>query len=157
MAPASYPRAVGVAALQAVLSGVWIAAGELTPARRRLTRVGAVAVMGAVTLAVSPPSDLARSSVVVLDAQPRLLSEVAPAPAEPTLDKRRIAATAGLLGVAVAVNVGRYQFRKRWLAKLTRDGHPHPTRALAVRMAAFEFAHQLALQIRDRRRAARAS
>jgi hypothetical protein len=57
----------------------------------------------------------------------------------------------------VAVNVGRYRLRKRWLAKLTRDGHPHPTRALAVRMAAFEFAHQLALQIRDRRRAARAS
>jgi hypothetical protein len=43
MAGPSYSRAVGQAALQAVVNSAWIAAGGLPPARRRLARFGTVA------------------------------------------------------------------------------------------------------------------
>ncbi|MBU2670567.1 hypothetical protein KOI35_44415 [Actinoplanes bogorensis] len=59
---ASYPRALAMAALQATLSGTWIAAGDLSPARRRLTRAGAVAVIGAIGYAVSPSSSSSSSA-----------------------------------------------------------------------------------------------
>ncbi|MFI5496524.1 hypothetical protein [Actinoplanes sp. NPDC051859] len=43
----SYAQATGAAALQGLMTGVWVAAGELTPARRRLTRAGAIVAFSA--------------------------------------------------------------------------------------------------------------
>lgn len=158
MGPAFAPRTVAVAALQAALSGVWIAAAELTPVRRRLVRAGSVAALGAITLAVSPKSDETDSKAIVVGAHPRLVTEGIPPsepnPAEFTIDKRKAAVTAGALGLALATNVGRRRLQKRWLARLTSDGHPHPTRVLAVRMAAVEFALQVAVQAASSRGAA---
>ncbi|WP_127504090.1 hypothetical protein [Actinoplanes solisilvae] len=152
MAP--YVRAVAVAALNATLSGVWIAAGELTPARRRLVRAGALAVSGVVVLDAYRRAEQTRPATVVgVGENPRLVSEGIP---RPPLDKRQAAKAAGLAGFALAVTVGRSRLRKRWLAQLTRDGHPHPTRVLAMRMAAFEFVVQLRGQVAGVRRDARA-
>jgi hypothetical protein len=171
MAPASYPRAAAMAALQAALSGTWIAAADLTPARRRLTRAGAVAVIGAIGYAVSPsraerPSDgpvslrlIAPESEHSLGiAAPDLSSPVAKPPAGPepvTFDRRKAAVTAAVMGLSVAAFAGRRVVETRWRARLAAAGHPHPTRALAVRMAGVEFAVQLALQVTDARRTGR--
>jgi hypothetical protein len=58
------------------------------------------------------------------------------------------AALQGLLtGASIAVGlgmiVGRRQVEKRWLAALTRAGHPLPHRALGVRMGLLSFAGTL--------------
>ncbi|GAB2591805.1 hypothetical protein Aab01nite_38520 [Paractinoplanes abujensis] len=192
MAPVSYPRALALAALQAALSGSWIAAGELTPARRRLARLGAVAVTTGIGYVISPPS----SSSAETPDSPVTLRLVAPgsanalgvaAPelagspdaAHPTgdrapqaaagpshglldasemldikvpFDKRKAVLGAAVVALSAGAIAGRRQLEKRWLARLTGHGHPHPTRGLAVRMAAVEFAGQFALQLADRRR-----
>jgi hypothetical protein len=71
-----------------------------------------------------------------------------------TFDKRKAALGLAMLGLTVAAVVGRRSLEKRWLARLIRNGHPHPTRALAVRVGAVEFAGQLALQVADAHRVA---
>lgn len=152
MPSVSYRRAVGSAALQAAVSSTWIAARELTPARRRLARVATVAAGAVVAHLAAPPK-----ADPVVGANPFPVGEGAP-PAAPdfTFDKRRAAVGAGVVALSVAAVAGRRLLEKRWLARLTRAGHPHPTRALAVRMAAVEFAGQLALQLPDVRTARQA-
>ncbi|MBB2944559.1 hypothetical protein FB565_004288 [Actinoplanes lutulentus] len=159
-APATYPRAIGLAALQAVLSSAWIAARELPPAKRRLARLGTVAVVGAVGYLVSP--DDASTSEDAFDADAELIVGENPFPVsegaatsepEPPFDKRKAALAVGAIGLSVAAIVARHQLEKRWLTRLTRNGHTHPTRALAVRMAGLEFAAQLAFQFADVRKA----
>lgn len=165
MASASYGRAVGLAALQAVLSSTWIAARELSPAKRRLARLGTVAAVAAVGW-VAAPKDASDSDDRIgpaIGASPYLAAEGAasltasddasPPDSEPPFDKRKAALMAGGIGIGVAAMVGRRQLEKRWLARLTRNGHPHPTRALAVRMAGVEFVGQLAMQLNDVRKA----
>lgn len=87
--------------------------------------------------------------------RPVLVSEggpvVDPEPAF-TFDKRKAALGAAVVALSVGAMVGRRQLEKRWLARLTRNGHPHPTRALAVRMGAVEFAGALALQAAEMRK-----
>jgi hypothetical protein len=79
------------------------------------------------------------------------VSEDAP---EFTFDKRKAAVGLAIIGLTAVAVVGRRTVEKRWLARLTRNGHPHPTRALAVRIGAIEFAGQFALQVADAHRAA---
>jgi hypothetical protein len=145
-----------MAALQAALTSAWIAARELSPARRRATRAGIVAAVGAVAYAVSPdPAEGERELVV--GKRPTLVAEGGPVvDPEFTFDKRKAVLAAAVLGVSAATIYGRRQLEKRWLARLTRSGHPHPTRALAVRMAGVEFGVQLALQLADLSKVARA-
>ncbi|MFD1373344.1 hypothetical protein [Actinoplanes sichuanensis] len=157
MASVSYGRAVALAALQAALSSTWIAARELSPAKRRLARLGTVAAVGAVGWVVTPKEKEKEDEfeLVVADrpfpvSEPQPIAEDEPAP----FDKRKAALGLAMLGLTVAAVVGRRQLEKRWLARLTRNGHPHPTRALAVRIGAVEFAGQLALQVADARRTA---
>jgi hypothetical protein len=154
MASASYGRAVGLAALQAILSSTWILARELPPAKRRLARVGTVAAVTAVGYVLSPkPEDEEEEPELVVGAQPFLASDGLPEDreAEPPapFDKRKAVLAAGAIGLSVAAVVGRRQLEKRWLARLTRNGHPHPTRGLAVRIAGVEFVGQLVLQAVD--------
>ena len=70
---------------------------------------------------------------------------LADGPSEAHASPRGRAVLSGAVGVAVlttavgasvgAAAVGR-RLQRRWLARLTRHGHPHPHRALGVRMAA---------------------
>ncbi|SFF30551.1 hypothetical protein SAMN05421541_108312 [Actinoplanes philippinensis] len=165
MATVSYQRAVAVAAMQAALSIAWIAARELPPAKRRLARFGtaaAVTTIGWVTSPKEPEPDETEAEPetreLVVGDRPFLVSEPQPVsggdePAVP-FDKRKAVVGAALLGLTVAAVVGRRKLEKRWLARLTRNGHPHPTRALAVRVGALEFAGQLVLQVADAHRTA---
>lgn len=162
MAAASYPQAVAMAALQAFTSGAWIAAGELSPARRRLTRFGTVAAMTAVAWAVSPKvagtddeiglSDRPFAVTDPPDAEAETVEEAGGEAPAPAFDKRILLVTAAVLGGSVAMIAGRRRMEKRWLARLAGNGHPHPTRGLAVRMAAVDFAGGLALQLAERHR-----
>jgi hypothetical protein len=157
MASVSYQRAIAVAALQAALSSAWIAARELSPARRRLARFGTVAVVAAVGYVTAPKEPETEPGEIVVAADPFPVSDPQPVEGdEPefTFDKRKAAVGIALLGLSAAALVGRRRLEKRWLARLTRNGHPHPTRALALRMAAVEFTGQLALQVAEAHRAA---
>jgi hypothetical protein len=153
MSSVSYPRAVATAALQAGLSGAWIAARELSPMRRRLTRLGVVATVAALGYAVAPDQPDPEPELVVA-AEPFPVTDP-PVPEEPVFDKRKAIIGAAVLGLSAAALVGRHQLEKRWLARLTRNGHRHPTRGLAVRMATVEFATTLAVQVADVRRLTR--
>ena len=177
---ASYPRAFAMAALQATLSGTWIVAGDLSPARRRLARAGAVAMVGAIGYAVSTPTpspspDGPVALRLVAPGSEHSLGIAAPDPTsgdparadpassagpassvdpdEDSFDKRKAVVAAGVMGLSVAAIAGRRVLEKRWRARLASAGYAHPTRALAVRMAGVEFAVQLALQLADMRKA----
>jgi hypothetical protein len=126
----TYPRAVLTAALQGLLTGAWVAAGELPTRGRRLVRAG---------------------SVLSLSAAASIGDRGDPGEPEPTaeqyaawdVDRRKLAVTAVSLGVSVGLMAGRRRLEKRWLAALARDGHPHPYRALALRMGLLSFAGTL--------------
>ena len=146
-----YLRALAEAGFDVASVGAWIAAGELRPARRRLARGALVAVTVAVAIpgirairadvqnATEPAVPGAHSGLPFVDAGIRV-----PA-GEPSAGKasaRRQAVLAGAAGLTtvVAVSVGAavavHRLERRWLERLTRQGHPHPHRALGVRMAA---------------------
>ena len=156
--PFSYRRAVAEAAWEAALLGTWIALRELPPARRMPARAGVLAVTGAVGYVVarrdgsaSPPEP-----ELVVGARPMLVSEGGPVvdPAaypQPTWDKREAMRFATLTGFALATVAERRRLEKRWLARLIRDGRPHPTRALAIRMGAVEFTRKMVLLLARRR------
>ncbi len=144
-----------MAALQAVLSAAWIAARDLPPARRRLTRFGTVAAVTAIGYAVSP-SPASNDDEVNLAERPVRLADVkepddTPAELVPevSIDKRKAALTVAVLGFSAAALWGRRRLEKNWSARLIRNGHPHPTRALAARIAGVEFAAQLVIQLAD--------
>ncbi|MCM4085005.1 hypothetical protein [Paractinoplanes hotanensis] len=159
MASSSYSRAVTVAAMQAVFNSAWIAARELSPAKRRLARVGVIAIGAAGYAGATPDTRRAirevRAEVESLrdkEDEPessRDSAEEPPATPDSSFDKRRAVAIVGALGLTIAVTLGRRRLEKRWLARLARDGHAHPTRALALRMAPVAFAAELAIQIID--------
>ncbi|MFC3381009.1 hypothetical protein [Couchioplanes azureus] len=142
----SYGQATGSAALQGLMTGVWVAAGELSPAKRRLARLGTVvAVAGAGAV------------------RERVFPDPAPAPALPEADdtgEPEVISKAKLIGigagvaVSVAAMVAGRRLEKRWLAALTRDGHAHPYRALAVRLGLISFGATLApnlIRVREAR------
>jgi hypothetical protein len=126
----SYPRAVLSAALQGLLTGAWVAAGELPVWNRRLVRVGSVAAISAL------------ASIGDKDEEAEEEEETAK---ERTaeFDKRKLAITGASLAIGIGMIAGRRQVEKRWLAALTRAGHVHPHRALGVRMGLLSFAGTL--------------
>ena len=148
-----YLRALTETALDVASVGAWIAAAELPPTRRRLARGALAAATAAVAIpgfraaraaadTVGPATPGARSGLPVVDAGIKLPVDE---PSDPDTSPRRRAVLAGAVGVAVLITAvtasvggaaaGR-QLERRWLARLNRHGHPHPHRALAVRMAA---------------------
>lgn len=134
----TYVRAVGAAALQGLLTGVWVAAGELPPAKRRLGRAGAVvALSGVASIRDWAFSDepSAETRVVTEEAPPRPISKV------------RLAATGVAVAVSVATMAGGRKVEKRWLGTLERKGHAHPHRALGVRMGLISFAATLSQRL----------
>ncbi|WP_433720349.1 hypothetical protein ACQP2Y_35270 [Actinoplanes sp. CA-051413] len=148
-----YLSTLADAGLDVASVGVWVAAAELPPARRRLARGAVAAVIGAVAI---PGIRAARSAATGTDepAVPGAGSGLpyvdvgihlpAGDPSEDDASPRRRAVLAGAVGVgvlttavaaSVGVTVAGRQLERRWLARLTRHGHPHPHRALALRMA----------------------
>ncbi len=146
-----YLRALAETGLDVASVGAWIAAAELPPARRRLAR-GALA---AVTTAAAIPGVRAGRRAVAEPATPGAGSGLpfvdvgirlpAGEPSDGDTSPRRRAVLAGAVGAAVlttavAASVGAAaagrQLERRWLARLVRHGHPHPHRALGVRVAA---------------------
>jgi hypothetical protein len=160
MASPSYARAVSVAAMQATFNSAWIAARELSPTKRRLARLGVVAFGSALYAAVTPDtrramrearSDVAalRDKVQALEGAEEPEADEPEAKPEFSYDKRQTVAIAGALALTIAVTLSRRRLEKRWLASLARDGHPHPTRALALRMAPVAFVAEMAVQLVD--------
>ena len=148
-----YLRVLAETALDVASVGAWIAAAELPPARRRLARGALATVTAAVAIpglraaraaadATGPATPSTGSGLPFVDAGIKLPVDE---PSDADTSPRRRAVLVGAVGVAalttaVAVSVGGAaagrQLERRWLARLTRHGHPHPHRALAVRMAA---------------------
>lgn len=132
MAPANrkYVLAVADAALDGLVTGVWIAAGELPPAGRRAVRLGASAAVAAVGYAAARKS-------------PEVPVPTAAERAAQPVDKRMLIASAAVLGVSGATVLARRRLERRWTARLASQGHPHPTRVLAVRLGTLAFAAAL--------------
>ncbi len=144
-----YVRALADSGFDVASVGAWVAAAELSPARRRLARGALAAVTVAVAIpgvraarsaaadTAEPVAPGARSGLPFVDAGIRLPADELSEAGTPT--RRRAVLVAGVLTTAVAVSVGAAaagrQLERRWLARLARNGHPHPHRALAVRMA----------------------
>jgi hypothetical protein len=148
-----YLRTLADAGLDVGSVGAWIAAAELPPARRRLARGAVAAAIVAVAIpgiraarsaaagADEPAVPGAGSGLPYVDVGIQLPADD-PSEDDPSLRRRALLAGAvgvGALTAAVAVSVGvamaGRQLERRWLARLTRQGHPHPHRALALRMA----------------------
>jgi hypothetical protein len=145
-------RTVGSSVAQGLMTGVWIAAGELPAGRRRAARFvasAAVAVVGWHSSAKSDGDtaksdrDTAKSgrdtakfgrdtARTVSDDGVTVQHSVDEAPRP--LDRKRVALVIAAGALGVGAMVGRRRLENRWLDKLARDGHPHPHRALAVRM-----------------------
>ena len=123
----SYARAVGASALQGLLTGIWVAAGELPPAKRRAGRAAAVVTLSA----VASIRDWAFP-----DEEPE---QTAPRPP----DKKQLLTLGAAAAVSTGMILGRRRLERRWLAGLERAGHPHPHRALAVRVGLLSFAGTL--------------
>jgi hypothetical protein len=129
-----YAGAVGPAALQGLVSAAWVAAEELPAGARRLARLGlslAVAAIGAAT----PDRDG--------DEGPR--RPPPPPRAEPPVTPARVAAAALLVpALTVGPVLLRQRLERRWLGQLTRSGHPHPHRVIALRIGLLSMAGTLA-------------
>ncbi|MEV4636297.1 hypothetical protein AB0J80_03000 [Actinoplanes sp. NPDC049548] len=163
----TYVRAVGAAALQGLLTGVWVAAGELPPAKRRLSRAGAVVTLSAVAsirdwaftddprdrqpsprrspdpAISSPPATSPPPAASSPPAVPAPSAALGSADAPLPISKKSLIVTGAGIALSVGTMIGGRKLEKRWLAALHRDGHPHPHRALAVRMGLLSFAATL--------------
>lgn len=148
-----YLRALAETGLDVASVGTWVAAAELSPARRRLARGALAAVTVAVAIpgargsrpaavdTAGPAAPGAGSGLPFVDVGIRLSADP---PSEAGTPPRRRAVLSGaagavVLATAVAASVGAAvagrQLERRWLARLGRQGHEHPHRALGVRMA----------------------
>ncbi|HKO34478.1 MAG TPA: hypothetical protein VJY85_12100 [Candidatus Limnocylindria bacterium] len=124
----TYLRAVGSAVAHGALAGAWTATGELPQAQRRALRLAATAMV-VVSGWVASARDTTEYHYTVGEGlmvrHPDGTEERRP------VRKASLAATA-LFGTGMII--GRRQLEKRWLARLERQGHTHPYRALALRI-----------------------
>ena len=67
--------------------------------------------------------------------------------------RRNPVLTSAALVYSLAMIVGSRRLERRWLAGLVRDGHPHPHRALAIRMGLLTMAGSLPSGLVDAREA----
>lgn len=176
--PPAYLKAVAASAAEATLSGLWTASGELSTRKRRAAKAGILAVAalvatrtvklpklgaGGLEPAVQPtPGETpARSQAPDGSPAPRAGSDEPTAgeqhaPARDLTASQIVAVCVGLTAAA-AVAVGGVRLEKRWLARLTRKGHTHPHRALAVRTGALSLAMSLFSRLVEARAAGRSA
>lgn len=129
---------LGTAALQGLVNAAWTAAAELPPTARRLTRLAlplSALAVGAATARTKP--------------EPGPEEELGPEQ-KPTQWRAgaagpwRTGAAAVLIpAVVVGPVVLRRRLERRWLSQLTRGGHPHPHRVVAVRIGLLSMAVML--------------
>jgi hypothetical protein len=139
-----YLRVLAETGVDVVSVGAWVAVAELPPARRRLARGALAAINAAVAIpglrgirpaavdTAVPATPGAGPGLPFVDVGIKL-------PVDPPSRRRAVLAGAAVLTTAVAASVGTAvagrRLERRWLARLARQGHPHPHRALGVRMA----------------------
>ena len=129
---------------RAALTGVWTATAELPVAKRRAVRAG---LFGTAALMATATGDRPRAGAdgivtpAPLPDPNRTTTEATPA--EPPL---RAGAAAAGIGLSIAVYAGGKWLENLWLARLARNGHAHPHRALGVRMAALSLLTSLCLR-----------
>ena len=131
---ADHVRRIGSTVLQAVVTGSWTAAGELPPGKRRVVRAATVAAGTAISWVISPPED-----------RPAPGTEKS-GPPEPEAKHSNAAALAATV-LAVGVIVGTRVLEKRWRERLRRAGHPHPHRALGLRLGLLSVAGSVAANV----------
>ncbi len=137
-----YAAAIGPAALQGLVSAGWVAAEELPAGARRLVRLGLSLALAAVGAAL----------------RDRAEDEGPPAPqqpprADPAVTPARATAAALLVpALSLGPVLLRQRLEKRWLGQLTRGGHPHPHRVVALRIGLLSMAGTLASDLAKRHR-----
>ena len=162
----NYLGAVSSAVGQGALTAVWVGSSALPKGRRRAVRAGAsIAVMAygwvttsredkAAVTGLFKRGDSDQAAVIELDSGTfrDLRAEQADEKAEderPAMNGRQLAVlgvtTVGSLGMLI----GRKRLEKRWLARLQRNGHPHPYRGLALRIGALAVAATLPGQLME--------
>ncbi|MBM2623220.1 hypothetical protein JIG36_47765 [Actinoplanes sp. LDG1-06] len=148
MTAATYARIFGRAAQRAVMSGAWVATLELPPAQRRTVRAAMIAAAATASIASSGGAYRA-----ALSSGPSPSSGPPPASAPVDggpVDRQRAVFGATATALVVTAIVVQRRLEKRWLDTLTRKGHPHPVRGLALRAAATDFAGSVAAQFATR-------
>jgi hypothetical protein len=145
MAEASaYLRVIGSTVLQGLSTGGWVAAGELPAGKRRALRAG-IAVASTAVGWVTVPEDERPDFKKITNPDPD---------AEPDRPRaeRRMTASLAATGLAVGVYLGGRMLEKRWLTGLQRGGHPHPYRALGLRIGVLTAASALPARLLEVRR-----
>lgn len=150
--PRSLAKVMARAVAKAVCVGAWTAAGELPVRPRRLARAGVLTAFVVFLSLVTPwrPTRAAVAADPPTGAAPREPGEAAEThePDEPVdgADGRRslgyLLARRFVVGLGwtVLVEVVLHRLERRWVARLTRAGHPRPHVAAGVRLGAAEFA-----------------
>jgi hypothetical protein len=157
----AYVRAASSAAMQGVLTGVWVAAGGMSPGRRRAVRATAVVGLSAAATLADWWFDrqaAEREAWATDDEIAEREDEAKPEPREDdgledeapdpeAIGTRQLALLGAAAAVSAAAIAGRRLWEKRWLQRLENSGHPHPHRALGVRLGAMSFAGSLATSL----------
>ena len=136
----TYLGAVGTAVAQGLLTGSWIAAGGLPPAKRRAVRAAATMSVAAAGWYASAKDD--RDIAYTVGEGLVIRTPDGTEVRRPVRRGSAIATSAGLL-FGLGMIAGRRELEKRWLARLRKDGHEHPHRALALRMGLLALAGAL--------------
>ena len=136
----TYLGAVGKAVAQGAMTAAWIASAELPKAQRRALRFGATAAVW-VPAWVAVARDRIEYHYTVGEGlmirRPDGTEERRP------VRTASLAATGASVLFGAGMIIGRERLQKRWLARLERQGHEHPHRALALRMGLLAMAETL--------------
>jgi hypothetical protein len=136
----TYLGAVSAVLAQGALTAAWIASGELPKPHRRAVRAGAAATVAAYGWWSSrrDSPDVSWRPDVGLVVRKADGTEMTP---EERMMSARATGVATAFGIAMIL--GRRQVEKMWLARLRREGHEHPHRALALRLGLMTIAGAL--------------
>jgi hypothetical protein len=152
----TYAGAVSSAIFQGVVTGAWVTAGALPTGKRRAVRTGITAAsvgiaMVQLKLEKKDEPQLLTTPIAVKDVLARDVGESGKRAVPP--------ATVVALVLSTGMAIGGRLLEKRWLARLSENGHAHPHRALGVRMGALTAATTLVsdvLSVVDARRTGQA-
>jgi hypothetical protein len=136
----TYFGAVGSAVAQSLLTGAWVASGELPRSKRRAVRGAATAAVVVSGWYASAKDDREISYTV---GEGLVIRTPDGTEVRRPVRPRSAIATGATAVFGLGMIVGRRELEKRWLARLQRNGHHHPHRALALRMGLLTLAGAL--------------
>lgn len=136
-----YEAEVMVSGAEAAATYAWVSAGVLPAHKRRLLRGAVLAALVAAAVAI----DKSSGSAAGTDEDDEAPTDAPAVGSPPTCGSGVPPGLLALAGVSVMVAgaIGAHWVQRRWLARLARQGHPHPHRALGVRMAILTLAGSL--------------